>query len=50
MWFDGPTWGTRAVSSGERGTRGCLMLSPGKPLRSRGSGHDGGSKDLVDNC
>ena len=26
------------------------MLSPGKPLRSGGSGHDGGSNDLVDNC
>ena len=26
------------------------MLSPGKPLRSGGSGDDGGSNDLVDNC
>lgn len=39
-----------AVSSRVRGTRGSLMLSPGKSLRPEGSDHYGGSGDLVDNC
>lgn len=45
-----PNVGDTAVSSTVRRARGCLMLSPGKSLRSGGSDHYGGRADLADNC
>lgn len=45
-----PGVGNSAVSGTAGRTKGCLILSPGKPLRSGGSDHSGGSEVWVDNC